>query len=119
VHKNNKVGSIVTFKRIPELLNTLRKEGFARVHQRRKGDALKPSGMKRERSLNILVECKECAEGVVSPSYKLRRKSMKFPGGNEKVHKETMNFKGFQEVHSRGRVCAEFCKECRRNSRIA
>jgi hypothetical protein len=67
-------------------LNTLRKEGFARVHRQRKGDALRPSGRLREKPSKILAERKECAKDIVSSSYKLRRKGIKFPGGKEKFH---------------------------------
>jgi hypothetical protein len=42
------------------------------------------------------VEHKECAKDTVSPSYKLRRKRKKLPGGHEEVHRGTMNFEGFQ-----------------------
>jgi hypothetical protein len=67
-------------------LNTLRKEGFARVHRQRKGYALRPSGRLREKSSKILAERKECAKDIVSSPYKLRRKGIKLPGGKEKVH---------------------------------
>jgi hypothetical protein len=56
------------------------------VHQKRKGDALRPSGRLREKSLNILVEHKECTKDIVSSSYKCRRKGIKLPRGKEKVH---------------------------------
>jgi hypothetical protein len=67
-------------------LNTLRKEGFARVHRQRKGDALRLPGRLREKSSKGLAERKECTKETVSSSYKLRRKGVKFPGGHEKVH---------------------------------
>ena len=57
------------------MLNILRKEIFARVHQKRKGDALRCSDRLREKPSRSLVERKECAEETVSPCYKLRRKS--------------------------------------------
>jgi hypothetical protein len=85
-YKNNTFGSVGILKRTPGLLNTLRKEGFARVHRQRKGDALRCSGRLREKPSKILAECKECTEETVSPSYKLRRESEKLPGGHEKVH---------------------------------
>jgi hypothetical protein len=50
VHKNNTFGSVGILRRIPELLNILRKEGFARVHRQRKGDALNLSIRLREKS---------------------------------------------------------------------
>jgi hypothetical protein len=50
-YKSNVVGSVGILKRILGLLNTVRKEGFARVHQQRKGDALNPSSRLGERSL--------------------------------------------------------------------
>jgi hypothetical protein len=68
------------------LLNTLRKEGFARVHRQRKGDALRLPDRLREKPSKGLAERKECAKDTVSSSYKLRRKNVKFPGGHEKVH---------------------------------
>jgi hypothetical protein len=43
-------GSVETLKRIPELLNIMRKEGFARVHRQRKGDALNICIKLREKS---------------------------------------------------------------------
>jgi hypothetical protein len=89
VHKDNTVESVGILRRIPELLNILRKEGFARVHRQRKGDALNPSRRLREKSSNNLAKHKECTQDTVSPSYKLRRKREKLPGGHEKVHKGT------------------------------
>jgi hypothetical protein len=64
---SNTVGSVGTLKRIPELLNILRKEGFARVHRQRKGDALNPSVKLREKSSKNGFEHKECVEETVSP----------------------------------------------------
>jgi hypothetical protein len=64
----------------------LRKEGFARVHQQRKGDALKLPFRLREKLSKCLAECKECTKGTVSLPYKIRRKGIKFLGGNEEVH---------------------------------
>jgi hypothetical protein len=64
----------------------VRKEGFERVHRKRKGDALKCSGRLREKPMKILAKCKECAGKTVSSYYKLRRKSEKLPGGHKKVH---------------------------------
>jgi hypothetical protein len=100
-------------------LNILREEGFARVHRKRKGDALRCSDRPREKPSKILSEHKECTQETISPSYKLRRKREKFLGGKEKVHRGTMNFEGFQAEQSCGRVCTELCKECRRSSIIA
>ena len=88
VHGRNTFGSVGILKRIAGLLNTMRKEGFARVHQQRKGDALRPSGRLREKSLNILAEHKECTKDIVSSYYKLRRKGIKFLGGKEKFHEK-------------------------------
>jgi hypothetical protein len=62
------IGSVGILKRTPELLNTLRKEGFARVHRKMNGDALRCSYRLREKSSKILVECKECTEETVIPS---------------------------------------------------
>jgi hypothetical protein len=73
-----------SLKRTPRLLNTPRKEGFARVHRKRKGDALICSNRLREKSSKSLVECKECIDETVSPPYKLRRESEKLPGGTRK-----------------------------------
>jgi hypothetical protein len=64
------------------LLNTLRKEGFARVHRPRKGDALRLLEGLREKPSEGLAERKECTKDTVSSSYKLRRKGVKFPGGH-------------------------------------
>jgi hypothetical protein len=66
--------------------NTLRKEGFARVHRQRKEDALRPSGKLRKKSLKSLVECKECTKDILSSYYKLGRKAVKLSRGKEKVH---------------------------------
>jgi hypothetical protein len=44
--KDNMVGSVGFLKRIQKLLNILRKKGFAKAHQQRKGDALNPLGNK-------------------------------------------------------------------------
>jgi hypothetical protein len=113
------IGSVGILKRIPELLNILRKEGFARVHRQRKGDALRCSNRLRENLSKRLAEHKEWAQETVSPSYKLRRKSNKFPGGQEEVHRGMVNFEGFQAEQNHRKVCAEFCKECGRISTIA
>jgi hypothetical protein len=51
LQKDHTVGNVGILKRIPELLNILRKEGFARVHQQRKGNALSPSIRLREKPL--------------------------------------------------------------------
>jgi len=40
LHRRNIFWSVGSIERNPGLLNTLRKEGFARVHRPRKGDAL-------------------------------------------------------------------------------
>jgi hypothetical protein len=73
-----------SLKRTPGLLNTLRKEGFARVYRQRKGDALRCSDRLREKLLKILVKHKECAKETVSPPYKLRREREILPGGMRK-----------------------------------
>ena len=67
-YKRNMVGSVGILKRIPGLLNTLRKEGFARVHRQRKGDALRCLDKIREKPSKILSECKECVKETVTPS---------------------------------------------------
>jgi hypothetical protein len=66
-------------------LNTLRKEGFARVNRQRKGDALRLLDRIREKSSKGLAEHKECYKGVVILPYKLRRKGFKFPGRHKEV----------------------------------
>jgi hypothetical protein len=78
--------SVGILKKTPGLLNTLRKEGFARVHRQRKGDALRLPGRLREKPSKRSAERKECAKDTVSSSYKLRRKSAKLSRGQEKVH---------------------------------
>jgi hypothetical protein len=50
-YKRNVPASVGILKKIPGFLNTMRKEGFERVHQQRKGDSLNPSGRLGERSL--------------------------------------------------------------------
>jgi hypothetical protein len=50
MHRGNMIGSVVTLRRLSELLNILRKEGFARVHRQRKGVALNLSIRLREKS---------------------------------------------------------------------
>jgi hypothetical protein len=67
-------------------LNTLRKEGFARVHRQRKGDTLRLVEGLREKPSKILAENKECAKDTVSSSYKIRRKGIEFLGGHKKFH---------------------------------
>jgi hypothetical protein len=99
-------------------LNTLRKEAFVRVHQQRKGDALRCSDRLREKPSKILVECKECAKETVSSYCKLKRKGEKFPGGHEEGQREAVNLEGFQAKKSHKSVCAELWKECKRGSRI-
>jgi hypothetical protein len=114
---SNMVGSVGILKRIPELLNILRKEGFARVHRQRKGDALNPSIKLREKSSKNGVEHKECTKDTVSSYYKSQEEEKKFPRGHKEVHRGTVNFEGFQAEKNRRRVCVELCKECKRSSR--
>jgi hypothetical protein len=80
---------------------------------------LKPFRKLRDSSSKKDFESKECAKDIVSPSYNLRRKTKKLPGGHEGVHRGMVNFEGFQAKQSRRRVYAELYKECRRSSRIA
>jgi hypothetical protein len=85
-YKSNIVGSVGILKRIPGLLNTLRKEGFPRVHRQRKGDALNPSDRLREKSSKILVQRKECTEETVNSSYKSQEEEYNLSGGQENIH---------------------------------
>ena len=111
------IGSVGILKRTPELLDILRKEGFARVHRQRKGDALNPSVTLRENSSKNGVEHKECAKDIVIPYYKLRRKRKKLLGGHAEVHNKMVKFEGFQAEQSHRRVYVEIYKECRRSLR--
>jgi hypothetical protein len=58
----------------------MRKEGFARVHQPRKGDALRLLEGLREKPSKGLNERKECTKDIVSSPYNRRRKGVKFSG---------------------------------------
>jgi hypothetical protein len=89
VHRSNTFWSVGSVERTPRLLNTLRKEGFARVHQQRKGDALILLEGLKEKPSEGLNEHKECTKDTVSSYYKLRRKSVKFPGDYWKVRRRT------------------------------
>jgi hypothetical protein len=62
VHKEKIIRSVGILRRIPELMNILRKEGFARVHRQRKWDALNLSIRPREKPSKNGVERKECTE---------------------------------------------------------
>jgi hypothetical protein len=122
VYKRNTVESVGILKRIPGLLNTMRKEGFARVNRQRKGDALRCLDRLREKPSKILARCKECTKETVKPSYNLRRKSVSFQEGRRMFtegRRGMMNLEGFQAEQSRRRVYIELCKECRSSSRIA
>jgi hypothetical protein len=82
VHRSNTFWSVGCVERIPGLFNTLRKEGFARVHRPRKRDSLRLMEGLMENPSEDLNEHKECTNDTVSSSYKLKRKGIKFPGGN-------------------------------------
>jgi hypothetical protein len=110
VYKRNTVESVGILKRIPGLLNTMRKEGFARVNRQRKGDALRCLDRLRENPSKILARCKECTKESVKPSYNLKRKSISFEEGGRMFtegHQEMMNLEGFQAKQSRKRVYIE------------
>jgi hypothetical protein len=101
-------------------LNTLRKEGFARVYRKRKGYALRCSSNLRETPLKILAERKECTEETVSPYYKLKGESVNCQEVMRtftEEHRETGNLEGFQAKQSHIKVYEELCKECRRSLR--
>jgi hypothetical protein len=73
VHRRNTFWSVGDIEKTLGLLNTLRKEGFARVHRPRKEYFLRLLEGLKEKSLEGLNEHKECTKDKVSSSYKLGR----------------------------------------------
>jgi hypothetical protein len=83
VHRRNTFWSVGCIERIPWFLNTLRKEGFARVHRPRTGYSLiLLEGLREKLSKDVNERCKECTKDTLSSSYKLKRNNIKFLEGH-------------------------------------
>jgi hypothetical protein len=110
-HKDNTFGSVGILRRILELLNILRKEGFARVHRQRKEDALNISIRLRENLSKNGVERQVLHRDNCKSILQDQEEEREVAKGAQESRKGIRNLGGFQAEKSHRRVCIELWKE--------